>query len=101
MFDRFDRWVEINLLTKFNILREDNINPEYAEAFIKHLGTKWNDVLECIKENAPDVSRKKIRLALREVRKQQAAQNKIKYYADDLSHKKLWYVRYAVTCCWD
>ena len=52
-------------------------------------------MLECIKNNAPDVSRKKIRLALREVRKQQAAQNKIKYYADDPSHKKLWYVRYA------
>jgi hypothetical protein len=41
------------------------------------------------------VSRKKIRLALREVRKQQAAQNKIKYYADDPNHRKLWYVRYA------
>lgn len=52
-------------------------------------------MLECIKENAPDVNRKKIRLALREVRKQQAAQNKIKYYADDRNHRKLWYVRYA------
>jgi hypothetical protein len=52
-------------------------------------------VLGCIKENAPDVNRKKIRLALREVRKQQAAQNKIKYYADDPNHRKLWYVRYA------
>ena len=95
LFDRFDRWVEINLLTKSNIPRKDNINPEYAEAVTKHFGTKWNDVLECIKENAPDVSRKKIRLALREVRKQQAAQNRIKYYADDPSHRKLWYVRYA------
>jgi len=95
LFDRFDRWVEMSLLTKFNVPRKDSINPEYAEAVTKHLGTKWNDVLEVIKSNAPDVSRKKIRHALREVRKQQAAQDKIKYYADDPSHRKLWYARYA------
>ena len=95
LFDRFDRWVETNLLTKFNVLRKDSINPEYANAVNKHLGTEWNKVLENIKEHAPDVNRKKIRLALREVRKQQAAQNKIKYYADDPDHRKLWYVRYA------
>nr|QYB22879.1 hypothetical protein [Nitzschia ovalis] len=95
LFDRFDRWVEMFLLTKFNVPRKDSVNPKYAEAVTKHLGTKWNDVLEVIKFNAPDVNRKKIRLALREVRKQQAAQNKIKYYADDPSHRKLWYVRYA------
>jgi hypothetical protein len=85
----------MNLLTKYNVLRKDNINPEYDEAVLKHLGTKWNDVLETIKTAVPDVSRKKIRLALREVRKQQAAQNRIKYYADDSDHRKLWYVRYA------
>jgi hypothetical protein len=34
-------------------------------------------------------------MALREVRKQQAAQNRIKYYADDPNYRKLWYVRYA------
>jgi group II intron reverse transcriptase/maturase len=95
LFDRFDRWVEMNLLTKYNVLREDNVSVEYNEAVFKHLGTKWNDVLEAIKEAAPDVNRKKIRLALREVRKQQAAQNRIKYYADDPNHRKLWYVRYA------
>ena len=95
LFDRFDRWVEMNLLTKYNVLREDNVSEEYNEAVFKHLGTKWNDVLEAIKEAAPDVNRKKIRLALREVRKQQAAQNRIKYYADDPNHRKLWYVRYA------
>lgn len=95
LFDRFDRWVEMFLLTKFNVPRKDSVNPEYAEAVTKHLGTEWNDVLEVIKSNAPDVNRKKIRLALREVRKQQAAQNKIKYYADDPHHRKLWYVRYA------
>lgn len=95
LFDRFDRWVEVYLLTKFNVKRQDSINPEYAEAVNKHLGTKWNDVLEVVKNSAPDASRKKVRMALREVRKQQAAQNKIKYYADDPNHRKLWYVRYA------
>jgi len=95
LFDRFDRWVEINLLTKFNRPRKDSINPNYVQAVQKHLGTEWNEVLEVIKEKAPDVNRKKIRMALREVRKQQAAQNKIKYYADDPDHRKLWYVRYA------
>jgi RNA-directed DNA polymerase len=95
LFDRFDRWVETNLITKYNVLRKDSINPEYANAVTKHLGTEWNEVLESIKKHAPDVCRKKIRLALREVRKQQAAQNKIKYYTDDLDHRKLWYVRYA------
>jgi len=95
LFDRFDRWVEVHLLTKFNVKRQDSISPEYAEAVNKHLGTKWNDVLEVVKNSAPDVSRKKVRMALREVRKQQAAQNKIKYYADDPNHRKLWYVRYA------
>lgn len=95
MLDRFDRWVEINLLTKFNTPRKDSINSEYAKAVNQHLGTEWNDVLKVIKLHAPDVNRKKIRLALREVRKQQATQNKIKYYADDSSHRKLFYVRYA------
>lgn len=95
LFDRFDRWVETHLLTKFNTLRKDNVNPEYANAVQKHLGTEWNEVLESIKKHAPDVNRKKIRLALREVRKQQAAQDKIKYYADDPNHRKLWYERYA------
>ena len=52
-------------------------------------------MLESIKKHAPDANRKKIRLALREVRKQQAVQDKIKYYADDPNHRKLWYVRYA------
>ena len=95
LFDRFDRWVETHLLTKFNTLRKDSINPEHANAVQKHLGTEWNEVLESIKKHAPDVTRKKIHLALREVRKQQAAQDKIKYYADDPNHRKLWYVRYA------
>lgn len=94
-FDRLDHWIEVNLLTRYNIPRENKINPEYTEAVQKHLGTPWNKVLEGIKEAAPDVSRKKVRMALREVRKQQAAQNKIKYYADDPNHRKLWYVRYA------
>ena len=52
-------------------------------------------MLEVIKNHAPNVSRKKIRIALRAVRKQQAAQNRTKCFADDLNHKKLWYVRYA------
>lgn len=95
LFDRFDRWVEIHLLTKYNVLRKVSINPEYNLAVLKHHGTKWNDVLETIKKVAPDVSRKKIRHALREVRKQQAGQNRIKYYADDPDYRKLWYVRYA------
>jgi group II intron reverse transcriptase/maturase len=95
LFDRFDRWVETNLLIKYNVPRKNSVNPEYTNTVIKHLGTEWNDVLESIKKHAPDVNRKKIRLALREVRKQQAAQNKIKYYADDPNHRKLWYVRYA------
>jgi group II intron reverse transcriptase/maturase len=95
LFDRFDRWVETNLLIKYNILRKDSINSEYAKAVNKHFGTEWNEVLESIKKHAPDVCRKKIRLALREVRKQQTAQNKIKYDADDSNHRKLWYVRYA------
>jgi len=95
LFDRFDRWVETHLLTKFNTLRKDNVNPEYANAVQKHLGTEWNEVLESIKKHAPDINRKKIGLALREVRKQQAAQDKIKYYADDPNHRKLWYERYA------
>jgi hypothetical protein len=34
-------------------------------------------------------------MALREIRKQQAAQNQIKYDADDFNYRKLWYVRYA------
>lgn len=89
LFDRFDRWVEMFLLPKFNVSRKDSINPKYAEAVIKHLGTEWNDVLEVLKSKAPDVSRKKIRQALREVKKQQVAQNKIKYYVDDPSHRKL------------
>jgi group II intron reverse transcriptase/maturase len=95
LFDRLDRWVEKNLLTKYNVARKNRIDPEYCEAVQKHIGTKWNDVLETIKTAAPDVNRKKIRLALREVRKQQAAQNRIKYYAEDPCHSKLWYVRYA------
>jgi hypothetical protein len=95
LFDRFDRWVEINLLTEFNVPRKDSINPDYAKAVYKHIGTEWNEVLELVKKKAPDVNRKKIRLALREVRKQQAAQDKIKYYATDPDHRKLWYVRYA------
>lgn len=95
LFNRFDRWVETVLLTKFNVPRKNSINPLYTEAITKHLGTKWNDVLEVIKSNAPDVSRQKIRLSLREVRKQQAIHNKIKYYADDPYYRKLWYVRYA------
>ena len=95
LFDRFDRWVETHLLTKFNTLRKDSINPEHANAVQKHLETEWNEVLESIKKHAPDANRKKIRLALREVRKQQAVQDKIKYYADDPNHRKLWYVRYA------
>jgi hypothetical protein len=95
LFDRLDRWIEINLLTKYNVPRKDSINPEYSVAVDKHLGTEWNDVLEVIKNHAPDVNCKKIRMALREVRKQQAAQNRIKYYADDPNHRKLWYVRYA------
>jgi len=95
LFNRFDRWVETVLLTKFNVPRKNSINRLYTEAITKHLGTKWNDVLEVIKSNAPDVSRQKIRLSLREVRKQQAIHNKIKYYADDPYYRKLWYVRYA------
>lgn len=95
LFNRFDRWVETVLLTKFNVPRKNSINPLYTEAITKHLGTKWNDVLEVIKSNASDVSRQKIRLSLREVRKQQAIHNKIKYYADDPYYRKLWYVRYA------
>lgn len=92
LFDRFDRWVETNLLTKYNVLRKDSMNPKYVNVVNKHLGTKWNEVLD--NNHASDVSQK-IRLVLYEVRKQQAAQNKIKYYADDPDHRKLWYVRYA------
>lgn len=95
LFDRFDRWVETNLLTKYNVIRKDSINLKYAKAINKHLGTEWDDVSKSIKTHAPDVNRKKIRMALREIRKQQAAQNKIKYYADDPNYRKLWYVRYA------
>lgn len=95
LFNRLDRWIERNLLIKFNMSRKNIINPKYAQAVQKHLGTEWNEVLKSIKEQAPNVSPKKIRMALREVRKQQAAQNKIKYYADDPNHRKLWYVRYA------
>jgi group II intron reverse transcriptase/maturase len=94
-FDRLDCWIEVNLLTRYNVSREDKVNPEYTEAVQKHLGTSWNEVLEVIKKATPDVSRKKVRMALRDVRKQQAAQNRIKYYADDPNHRKLWYVRYA------
>jgi group II intron reverse transcriptase/maturase len=95
LFDRLDRWVETNLLNKYNVFRKDSINPKYASVVNKHLGIEWNEVPESIKKHAPDVNRKKIRLALCEVRKQQAAQDKIKYYADDPDYRKLWYVRYA------
>lgn len=95
LFNRLDKWVEVNLLTKYNTPRKDIVNPEYSIAVDKHLGTEWNEVLQVIKNHAPNVSPKKIRTALREVRKQQAAKNKIKYYADDPNYRKLWYVRYA------
>lgn len=52
-------------------------------------------MLTVLKKAAPDVAAKKIWMALREVRLRQAAQNKIKYYADDPEYRKLRYVRYA------
>lgn len=92
LFDRFDRWVEMNLLPKFNVSRKDNVNSEYVKIVNEHFETEWNNVLENIKMN---VNHKNIRLPLFEVRKQHAVQENIKYYVDDLYHRKLWYVRYA------
>ena len=94
-FSRLDRWVENVLLPKYNRKRIDSINPEYSRAVDKHVRTPWNEVLEVIKKSAPSVARKKIRKALREVKKDPVAKDKIQYYATDPDHRKLWYVRYA------
>lgn len=94
-FSRLDSWVENVLLPKYNRKRIDTVNPEYSLAVDKHIGTPWNEVLNAVKERAPSVAPKKIRKALREVRKDQVAKDKIKYYATDPNHRKLWYVRYA------
>jgi hypothetical protein len=90
-----DVWVEEILILKYNVSRVDKISPEYNMAVNSHTGNSWEDVLAVIKEAALQVAAKKIRVALRVVHKQQAAQNNIKYYAIDPNHKKLWYVRYA------
>jgi RNA-directed DNA polymerase len=94
-FHKLDVWVEEILTPKYNVPRVDQISPDYNMAVNSHTGNSWQDVLAEIKKAAPQVASKKIREALRVVRKQQAAQNNIKYYAIDPNHKKLWYVRYA------
>lgn len=94
-FHKLDVWVDKILLPKYNVPRVDKISPDYNMAVNSHIGNSWGDVLAEIKKVAPQVAPKKIRDALRVVRKQQAAQNNIKYYAIDPNHKKLWYVRYA------
>lgn len=59
LFDRLDRWIEINLLTKYNVPRKNSINSQYYISVNKHLETKWNNVLEVIKNYVLDANRKK------------------------------------------
>ena len=83
------------MLIKFNTLSKTRTNLAHTAIAFKHRETEWNESLKLIKERALDVSLKKIRMVLREIRKQQAAQNQIKYDVDDFNYRKLWYVRYA------
>jgi group II intron reverse transcriptase/maturase len=94
-FHKLDIWFEEVLLPKYNVPRVDKISSDYNMAVNNHVNNTWGEVLSIIKKAAPQVAPKKIRDALRVVRKQQAAQNNTKYYAIDPNHRKLWYVRYA------
>lgn len=93
--NRIDKWVECNLLIKFNTLSENRINLADNEAVFTRDSAGRYESSKFTKERASDVSLKKIRAVLREIRKQQAAQNQAKCYVDDLNYRKLWYVRYA------
>jgi hypothetical protein len=48
LFDRLDRWIEINLLTKYNVPRKDSINPEYSVAVDKHGRLDILSILDCV-----------------------------------------------------
>ena len=48
-----------------------------------------------VKKLTPSVAGSKIRGALRQIKKEEAANEGIKYYADDEKYRRLSYVRYA------
>jgi retron-type reverse transcriptase len=89
LFSRLDRWVENVLLPRYNRKRIGLINSEYPRVYGKHRGTPRNKVLEVIKESASPVASKKVRKTLCEVKKYQAAKDKIKYDVTDPIHRRL------------
>ena len=70
------------------------INPEYnsTRRFMK---TPWEAIYNNTKILCPNVAGSKIRGALRQIRKEEAAKEGIKYYSDDENYRRLSYVRYA------
>jgi len=57
--------------------------------------TPWEPIYNRAKKLCPNVAGSKIRGALRQIRKEEAASEGIKYYADDEKYRRLSYVRYA------
>jgi hypothetical protein len=78
--------VDLKLLTRYNVPREDKITSKYIELVLKSFNISWHETLKVAKKISPDVSRKTIRS---NVRKQQVASHSIKGPAKDFNHRKL------------
>ncbi len=70
------------------------VSKEYPSSR-RFMDTPWENSYLEIKKLAPKVSGVKIRGALRQIRKEDAASKGIKYYAEDESFRWLSYIRYA------
>lgn len=95
LLNEMDIFIESKILPKYSYgTHKRTINPEYNNSR-RFTNNEWDTTYHEIKKLAKSVSGKKIRLALRQIRKEEAANANIKYYADDETFRKLSYVRYA------
>lgn len=70
------------------------VNPEYTSTR-RFTNNDWEPIYNDVKKISKGVSGTKIRGALRQIRKEIAAKDNIKYYADNETYRKLSYIRYA------
>jgi hypothetical protein len=88
-FDRLDKWVENNFFLRYNSVRKKTLNLKYLKIVDKYIGTELNEIFIFMKERVSSFKLKKIREVFCDVKKNQIAKNKIKYYTADYNYKKL------------
>lgn len=95
LLHEFDKQVSlIYVKANGNLGYKKAINPEYNST--RHfMNTPWEPLYDGIKVVCPNAAGSKIRGAFRQIRKEEAAKECKKYYADDENYRRLSYVRYA------